>query len=245
MNDVSGSTFNSPGNAHHGRQSDSSVPFPSDGGTVSDLSLPSPHRLSVQLIGKDSPNHILITAAASSTMRKTSVLHSMLTGKHREISREPVITLSTSTATCPIHLLAITMLFSDGSALAANTVPPNHMRISSFGSSMVWDPAVAAEFDRKQSRTRRSVEKSTGGAATTIPVRINSIIVWPAWVPEPDGGQAEHSIARPLGLMDDVLVSVQSGLNFTDPGRPQDSSMWVVERMRERTVRAACLSHYD
>ncbi|CAH8444394.1 unnamed protein product [Schistosoma turkestanicum] len=189
--------------------------------TIQDYSLPNPHRLNINLIGK-SPNSVkLVTAAASSTIRHPQSFKFKLiqTDQNTPIIMDTVGS-SVSTAVCPIHLLVINIILSDGSMIGAHTVPKNQLRISSYGSKYVWDPAMLMQpvDDERE-------------YAQNITVPINSLIIWPAILTDTKD-KMFHSL--PLAIMDDVFVHIRKSGMVQDPGSPQNASYWFSKQKKDR-----------
>ncbi|KAK4472457.1 hypothetical protein MN116_003708 [Schistosoma mekongi] len=187
-----------------------------DGGrttTIQDYSLPNPHRLNINLIGRSPKSVKLVTAAASSTIRHPQSFKFKLiqTDQNAAIIMDTVRP-SVSSAVCPIHLLVINIILSDGSMIGAHTVPKNQLRISSYGSKYVWDPAILIQ-----------PQAGEEDYAQNITVPINSLIIWPAVLT--DSKEAEyHSL--PLAIMDDVFVYIRKSGMVQDPGNSQNPSDW-------------------
>ncbi|VDP76776.1 unnamed protein product [Echinostoma caproni] len=196
--------------------------YPTDSRTATDYSLPTPHRLSVELYVAGSNDQSLVTAAASSAARGPEVLRSIFSQK-RMTATKPIVSGSSS-ATCPVQLLAISLIMSDESVLPAYQVPPNHLRISSLDSDLVWDPAVPMQ--QLLNEAKRAPESTTTTTTTTsVYVRVNSLIAWDhSYNPTQPGSNPYHSV--PLCAMDDVVIVAQSGRTIPDPGPPQDPSRW-------------------
>ncbi|KAF6774136.1 hypothetical protein AHF37_05838 [Paragonimus kellicotti] len=154
-----------------------------------DYSLPNPQRLTVKLYQVDSTSNGLITAAASSATRSAEFLRSILRQK-----------VGTTGAALGILDRPLSLIMSDGSVLPTHTVPPGQLRISSFGSDLVWDPSNDELVKRINLR-----------------IRINSLVVWSPRLRTPNE-VARYSV--PLGVMDDVIAAVQSGSSLPDPGLP-------------------------
>ncbi|KER23153.1 hypothetical protein T265_14696 [Opisthorchis viverrini] len=186
--------------------------------TFPDFSLPNPQLLSVQLHGSHSPNDVLIQSAASSATRSPEFLRSLLYRDNPSSRKLPEFTRSSSSATCPVHLLSVSLIMSDGSVLATHNVPPGQLRIASFGSDIVWDAAIS--MDSSMMRTKRDV-----GAKTSVSVRINSLVVW---TPRVQSTSGTTFYAVPLGAMDDVVTAVQAGHPLRDPGPPLPPSKLIV-----------------
>ncbi|KAF8566665.1 hypothetical protein P879_03205 [Paragonimus westermani] len=168
---------------------------------VLDYSLPNPQRLTIKLHRVDSTSNGLITAAASSATRSAEFLRSILrqkVGATGAASGHP--RPSASSVSCPLPLLSVSLIMSDGSVLPTHTVPPGQLRVSSFGSELVWDPS-------NNELVRR----------INLRIRINSLVVWSPRLRTPNE-VARYSV--PLGVMDDVIAAVQSGSSLPDPGLP-------------------------
>ncbi|TGZ70031.1 hypothetical protein CRM22_003407 [Opisthorchis felineus] len=186
--------------------------------TFPDFSLPNPQLLSVQLHGSHSPNDVLIRSAASSATRSPEFLRSLLYRDNPGSRKLPELTRYSSSATCPVHLLSVSLIMSDGNVLATHNVPPGQLRIASFGSDVVWDAAIS--MDSSMMRTKRDV-----GAKTSVNVRINSLVVW---TPRVQSTSGNTFYAVPLGAMDDVVTAVQAGHPLRDPGPPLSPSKLIV-----------------
>ncbi|VDQ01774.1 unnamed protein product [Trichobilharzia regenti] len=130
---------------------------------IQDKSLPNPHRLNINLIGR-SPNVVnLVTAAASSTIRHPQSFKFKVIQK----DQNPVRIMDTmgplvSSAVCPIHLLVINLILSDGSTISAHTIPKNQIRISSYGTQYVWDPAVPIRPNTEDGEQRSGMVQDPG-----------------------------------------------------------------------------------
>ncbi|CAL8102024.1 unnamed protein product [Calicophoron daubneyi] len=199
--------------------------------TLSDWSLPTPHQLTVQLRRATSNGDDLITAAASSTIRNHEELKSILFNTNKRTPKLPGYSRpSVSSATCPIHLLATSLIMSDGSTIESHTVPLNHLRMSSFDSNLVWDPAVPA--DPSTSKVKESASDTNGNPV--LRVRINSLVVWPPL----NSALGDTSFYRmPLAVMDDVVSAIQSGQPLPDPGPPRHPSRWPADSERVAPIK--------
>nr|CAH8828625.1 unnamed protein product [Trichobilharzia regenti] len=188
---------------------------------IQDKSLPNPHRLNINLIGR-SPNVVnLVTAAASSTIRHPQSFKFKVIQK----DQNPVRIMDTmgplvSSAVCPIHLLVINLILSDGSTISAHTIPKNQIRISSYGTQYVWDPAVPIRPNTEDGEQRVNI---------TVP--INSLIIWPAKIT--DKGDTTHH-ALPLAIMDDVFVYIRKSGMVQDPGNPQNPAIWFTSAKNDK-----------
>ncbi|THD19877.1 hypothetical protein D915_009468 [Fasciola hepatica] len=184
--------------------------------SATDYSLPTPHRLSIDLNVAGSGGDSLVTAAASSAVRSPEALRSIFSQKWTNPTKP--IGSSSSSATCPVQLLAVSLVMSDNSVLPAHQVPPNYLRISSLDSDLVWDPAIPTQ--PAIGYAKNSVETSSA----SVYVRVNSLVVWTSYSQSKQETGFHRSV--PLGAMDDVVLAVQSGHVLRDPGPAQDPSKW-------------------
>lgn len=127
---------------------------------------------------------------------------------------------SVSSAVCPIHLLVINIILSDGSMIGAHTVPKNQLRISSYGSKYVWDPAMLIQPMNDEREYAQNI---------TVP--INSLIIWPAVLTDTKEAKF-HSL--PLAIMDDVFVYIRKSGMVQDPGIPQNPSHWFSKQKKDK-----------
>lgn len=190
-----------------------------DSRSATDYSLPTPHRLSVDIYVAGSNGESLVNAAASSAVRSPEMLRSIFSQKWSAPTK--TVRSTSSSATCPIQLLAVSLIMSDETVLPAHQVPPNYLRISSLDSNLVWDPAIPMQ--PAISNARSTAESSS----TSVHIRVNSLIAWTQYVQTKQENNFRHSV--PLSAMDDVVLTVQSGHVLRDPGPPQDPSRWFSE----------------
>ncbi|CAH8567560.1 unnamed protein product [Dicrocoelium dendriticum] len=193
-------------------------------GPVMDLSLPQPQRLSFKLLRAESSDTVLVSAAASSATRSPESLRSLLFQKASRLEAIGHKDRPASAVSCPVHLLSMSLILSDGSVLHAHRTPPGHLRISVFGTDLVWDPAIPLKpAGNPEDRLAPYLKQS-------IRVRINSLVVWPPMF------RATHPVVPfsvPLGAMDDVIGAVRSGRPLTDPGSPLSPLKLLTSRTSE------------
>ncbi|KAH9594622.1 hypothetical protein MS3_00007287 [Schistosoma haematobium] len=189
--------------------------------TIQDYSLPNPHRLNINLIGRSPKSVKLVTAAASSTIRHPQSFKFKLIQSDQNTPRiMDTVGPSVSSAVCPIHLLVINIILSDGSMIGAHTVPKNQLRISSYGSKYVWDPAMLIQPMNDEREYAQNI---------TVP--INSLIIWPAVLTDTKEAKF-HSL--PLAIMDDVFVYIKKSGMVQDPGIPQNPSYWFSKQKKDK-----------
>uniref|UniRef100_A0A3Q0KLH9 DUF5735 domain-containing protein n=1 Tax=Schistosoma mansoni TaxID=6183 RepID=A0A3Q0KLH9_SCHMA len=190
--------------------------------TIQDYSLPNPHRLNINLIGRSPKSVKLVTAAASSTIRHPQSFKFKLIWPDQNTPRiMDTVGPSVSSAVCPIHLLVINIILSDGSMIGAHTVPKNQLRISSYGSKYVWDPAMSVQPMNDEREYAQNI---------TVP--INSLIIWPAVLTDTKETKF-HSL--PLAIMDDVFVYIRKSGMVQDPGSPHNPSYWFSKQKKHKT----------
>lgn len=171
----------------------------------------------MELVGTDSN---LVTSTAMSTIQNSNSIRMNLfkkkKNKHGSGSSDKTLKSSTSSVTCPLHLLVTSLILSDGTILGTHHVPQNHLRISSYGTDYVWDPAV-------------SIENSKTNFTNTyynLSVSLNSIVIWPALLSATNYDETANVF---LGMMDEVIMKIKENGMLKDPGPPKNLQDWIVD----------------
>ncbi|CAH8447711.1 unnamed protein product [Heterobilharzia americana] len=175
---------------------------------IQDYSLPNPHRLNIHLIGRSLKSSNLVTAAASSTIRHPQSFKFKLIQTNQNAARiMDTMRPSVSSAVCPIHLLVINLILSDGSTISAHTVPKINFEY------LLMDYL------------------EEGQQSTNITIPINSLIIWPAILTN-KSKTTFHSL--PLAIMDDVFVYIRKSGMIEDPGYPQNPLKWFMKDEKDK-----------